>query len=81
MKTDALYKSVRMCAESDSAKIERVEEANLHVPSKNLFISFKKTCFVFSKCVMQVLQRILHLQKKHTDKTQEENKMADLWLT
>jgi len=29
---------------------------------------------------IQVLQRILHLQKKHTDKTKEKIKVTDLWL-
>jgi len=40
METDTLYRSVRLCADSNGAKIEGVKEANLHVPCKKLFLSF-----------------------------------------
>ena len=71
MEADALYKSVRMCAEIDSAKIEGVEEANLHVHCKILYLSFTKTRFVFSKCVIYKYYSVFCICKRNIQTKQK----------
>jgi len=48
LETDALYKSICMCADSDSAKFVVVAAANMQVPCTILFLLLRKSvlCFV-----------------------------------